>query len=254
MTLCYDNYIWFFFKDSFYYSFWFFFFPIFSVTFTLLPFLKPHSDNRRFKQPQQQQQPASGVPGDHARVSGGDTRVSGSSQMASNNNGGVQIHQPQHRPQQHTNGVLLKASQKDLQSKYHLLSKTNKTVMGWVIRFWYFLPEIRVFWKFPPLRKLLNLYLQKKKFPTYNNETRFLGTRHITKTNLTTNKSWAESTPIKSRIYNKVWHTFMVYFKFLACYSYIYLSYTVSFIFFTSLSTYFETLTATHLYSGPFWI
>lgn len=110
----------------------FFPFPIFSVTFTLLPFLKPHSDNRRFKQPQQQQQPASGVPGDHARVSGGDTRVSGSSQMASNNNGGVQIHQPQHRPQQHTNGVLLKASQKDLQSKYHLLSKTNKTVMGWV--------------------------------------------------------------------------------------------------------------------------
>ena len=98
-----------------------------------MPFLKPHSDNRRFKQPQQQQQqPASGVPGDHARVSGGDTRVSGSSQMASNNNGGVQIHQPQHRPQQHTNGVLLKASQKDLQSKYHLLSKTNKTVMGWV--------------------------------------------------------------------------------------------------------------------------
>jgi len=75
------------------------------------------SDNRRFKQPQQQQQqPASGVPGDHARVSGGDTRVSGSSQMASNNNGGVQIHQPQHRPQQHTNGVLLKASQKDLQT------------------------------------------------------------------------------------------------------------------------------------------
>ena len=142
-----------------------FIFPIFSVTFTL-PFLKPHSDNRRFKQPQQQQQqPASGVPGDHARVSGGDTRVSGSSQMASNNNGGVQIHQPQHRPQQHTNGVLLKASQKDLQSKYHLLSKTNKTVMGWVIRFWYFLPEIRVFWKFPPLRKLLNLYLQKKKIP-----------------------------------------------------------------------------------------
>ena len=110
----------------------FFSFPIFSFTFTLLPFLKPHSDNRRFKQPQQQQQPASGVPGDHARVSGGDTRVSGSSQMASNNNGGVQIHQPQHRPQQHTNGVLLKASQKDLQSKYHLLSKTNKTVMGWV--------------------------------------------------------------------------------------------------------------------------
>ena len=109
----------------------FFSFPIFSFTFTLLPFLKPHSDNRRFKQPQQQQQqPASGVPGDHARVSGGDTRVSGSSQMASNNNGGVQIHQPQHRPQQHTNGVLLKASQKDLQSKYHLLSKTNKIVMG----------------------------------------------------------------------------------------------------------------------------
>ena len=100
----------------------------FSLRFTL-PFLKPHSDNRRFKQPQQQQ-PASGVPGDHARVPGGDhTRVSGS-QMASN--GGVQIHQPQHRPQQHTNGVLLKASQKDLQSKYHLLSKTNKTVMGWV--------------------------------------------------------------------------------------------------------------------------
>ena len=103
------------------------------------------------------------MPGDHTRVSGGDTRVSGSSQMASNNNGGVQIHQPQHRPQQHTNGVLLKASQKDLQSKYHLLSKTNKTVMGWVIRFWYFLPEIRLFLKFPPLRKLLNLYLQKKK-------------------------------------------------------------------------------------------
>ena len=133
MTLCYDNYISFFPKILFIILFDFFSFPIFSVTFTLLPFLKPHSDNRRFKQPQQQQQqPASGVPGDHARVSGGDTRVSGSSQMASNNNGGVQIHQPQHRPQQHTNGVLLKASQKDLQSKYHLLSKTNKTVMGWV--------------------------------------------------------------------------------------------------------------------------
>ena len=121
---------------SFFFKFFFFLifiFPIFSVTFTL-PFLKPHSDNRRFKQPQQQQQqqqPASGVPGDHARVPGGDhTRVSTGSQVTSN--GGVQIHQPQHRPQQHTNGVLLKASQKDLQSKYHLLSKTNKTVMGWV--------------------------------------------------------------------------------------------------------------------------
>ena len=136
-----------FFQRFFLLFFLIFFLPNFFRYVYFITFLKPHSDNRRFKQPQQQQQqqPASGVPGDHTRVSGGDTRVSGSSQMASNNNGGVQIHQPQHRPQQHTNGVLLKASQKDLQSKYHLLSKTNKTVMGWVIRFWYFLPEIRVF-------------------------------------------------------------------------------------------------------------
>ena len=37
--------------------------------------------------------------------------------------------------------------------------------------------------------------------------TRVLESGPITRTNLTTNKSWAESTPIKSRIYNKVWHS-----------------------------------------------